>query len=71
MKLTDIAIRKAKPQSKPYKLADGDGMFLLVHSNGSKYWRLKYRLHGKEKLLALGAGHVLHIALGIVIKTSY
>ena len=43
MPLTDIAIKSAKPQAKQYKLTDGDGMFLLVMPNGSKYWRLKYR----------------------------
>jgi integrase len=35
-------------------LADGNGLFLLVHPNGSRYWRLKYRLGGKEKLFAIG-----------------
>jgi len=49
MPLTDIAIRKAKPTDKVYKLADEKGLFLLVHPNGSKYWRYKYYLHGKEK----------------------
>lgn len=38
----------------PYKLPDGGGMFLMVNPNGSRYWRLKYRWAGKEKLLALG-----------------
>lgn len=54
MSLTDVAVRKAKPGDKPYKLADGGGSFLLVNPNGSKWWRLKYRFEGKEKLLALG-----------------
>lgn len=54
MKLTDAAIRNAKPKAKPYKLSDGGGMFLYIHPNGSRYWRLKYRFTGKEKLLALG-----------------
>lgn len=54
MALNDTTIRNAKPKDKPYKLSDGEGMFLLVHPNGSKYWRLKYRVMGKEKLLALG-----------------
>ena len=54
MSLTDAAVRTAKPKDKPYKLTDGDGMFLYVHPSGSKYWRLKYRFAGKEKLLALG-----------------
>jgi integrase len=46
--------RKAKPKDKPYKMFYGDGLYLLVATNGSKYWRLKYRIDGKEKLLALG-----------------
>lgn len=54
MKLTDVAVRKAKAKAKPYKMADGGGLFLLVQPNGAKYWRLKYRYAGKEKLLALG-----------------
>jgi len=48
MPLTDVKVRKAKPQDKPYKLADGGGLFLLIAPNGSKYWRLKYRIEGKE-----------------------
>ena len=54
MKLSDTAVRKAKPQAKPYKMADGGGMYLEVTPNGSKYWRLKYRYGGKEKRLAFG-----------------
>ncbi|MAM34839.1 MAG: integrase [Micavibrio sp.] len=54
MSLTDFKCKNAKPKDKPYKLADGQGMYLDVRPNGSKYWRLKYRFHGKEKLLALG-----------------
>jgi integrase len=54
MPLTDLAIRNAKPGDKPYKLADGGGLFLLVNPAGSKLWRLKYRVDGREKLLALG-----------------
>lgn len=53
-KLTDTAARQAKPDSKPYKLADGGGLFLLVQPNGAKYWRMGYRFGSKEKLLALG-----------------
>ena len=54
MLLNDVKVRKAKPAAKPYKMSDGDGMFLYVHTNGSKYWRFKYRFAGKEKLLAMG-----------------
>lgn len=52
--LSDAAVRNAKPKTKPYKLADGEGLFLLVMANGSKYWRLKYFFGGKERTLALG-----------------
>lgn len=54
MPLTEIACRNAKPREKQYKLADANGLYLLVHPNGSKYWRWKYRFLGKEKLLAFG-----------------
>lgn len=54
MKLTDAAVRKTKPQAKPYKMADGGGMYLEVMPNGSRYWRMKYRYGGKEKRLAFG-----------------
>ncbi|HCI9775504.1 TPA: tyrosine-type recombinase/integrase [Klebsiella pneumoniae] len=54
MALTDIKVRTAKPTDKQYKLTDGSGMHLLVHPNGSKYWRLQYRFGGKQKMLALG-----------------
>ena len=55
MPLSDVAIRKAKPAAKPYKMADGRGLFLLLNPAGSKLWRWKYRIDGREKLLALGA----------------
>lgn len=54
MPLTDIRVRNAKASATPYKLTDGNGMFLLVQPNGAKYWRLSYRFLGKQKLLALG-----------------
>jgi integrase len=54
MPLTDTGVRNAKPKAKPYKLADERGMFLLVNTSGAKWWRLKYRFAGKEKLLSLG-----------------
>lgn len=55
MPLTDIKVKTAKPMEKAYKLADGGGMYLLVKPNGSKYWRLKYRFAGKEKMLSISA----------------
>lgn len=54
-KLTAIAVKQAKPSEKQYKLADGGGMYLLVDTNGGKYWRMDYRFAGKRKTLALGS----------------
>ncbi|MDP3137890.1 MAG: PAS domain S-box protein [Burkholderiaceae bacterium] len=47
-------IRKTQPASKPVKLTDGGGMYLLLQPEGSRYWRLDYRFEGKRKTLALG-----------------
>lgn len=52
--LTDAAVRGAKPREKAYKMADGEGMYLHVAPNGAKYWRLKYRVEGKERVHAIG-----------------
>lgn len=54
MPLTDTAIRRLKPKDKPFKLADGGGMYLFVKPTGSKSWRLDYRFGGKRKTLTLG-----------------
>jgi integrase len=54
MPLSDTAIRNAKPTEKPYKMPDEKGMYLFVHPNGGKYFRLDYRFNGKRKTLALG-----------------
>lgn len=52
--LTETAIRNAKATEKPAKLFDGGGLYLLVKPQGSRLWRLKYRIQGREKLLAVG-----------------
>jgi hypothetical protein len=56
MPLTDAQIKAFRPSEngKPVKLADGQGLFLMVMPNGSKYWRYHYRFAGKQKTLALG-----------------
>src|SRR5947209_8956945 len=54
MALTLFAIQNAKPKEKPYKLSDGEGLHLLVQSNGSKWWRFRYQFAGKEKMLSFG-----------------
>lgn len=53
MAITDSIPKNAKPAEKPYKISDSGGLYLQVMPSGAKYWRLKYRIDGKEKLLAL------------------
>lgn len=53
--LTETAVKVAKPAEKPRKLFDERGLYLFIPPTGARLWRLKYRLSGKEKLLALGA----------------
>lgn len=62
MPLTETQAKKAKPRERAYKLADSEGLFLLVQPNGTKLWRMKYRIAGKEKLLSFGAYPALGIA---------
>ena len=58
MTITNIQCKNAKPKDKPYKLAAGRGLYLEVMPNGSKYWRMKYRIKAdgklKEKRIAFG-----------------
>jgi len=52
--LTDLAVRKAAPRDKPYKLSDGGGLYLLVTKAGQRYWRMDYRFGEKRATAALG-----------------
>lgn len=62
MPLTDTACKNARPKAKPYKLADGGGLYLHVLPAGGRYWRLAYRFGGKQKLLAIGVYPTLGLA---------
>ena len=53
-KLSDRAIKALRPRDKPYKAADGEGLYIEVTPAGGKLWRLKYRFAGKEKRLSFG-----------------
>jgi hypothetical protein len=52
MALSDFAVRSAKPRKKAYRLADGDGLNLLIQPSGSKLWQLRYRFRRKENILS-------------------
>ncbi|ELC8832710.1 integrase arm-type DNA-binding domain-containing protein [Salmonella enterica] len=55
MSLKDTQIRSIKPSSKPFKVSDSRGLYLLVSPGGSRHWYLKYRINGKESRIGLGA----------------
>jgi len=54
MPLTDTAVRNAKPTNKTVRMFDGGGLYLEISPKGGKWWRLKYRYHGKEKRISFG-----------------
>jgi len=53
MALTETAIKAAKPVSKALRLSDEKGLYLLIHPNGSKYWRFDYRFETKRQTMAI------------------
>ena len=55
MALTNVQVKNLKARTKPYKVSDFDGLHVLVNPGGSKLWRFKYRIMGKERLLSIGA----------------
>jgi integrase len=60
--LTDLRIRKAKPKAKPYRLFDGDGLYLRVSPTGARSWQLRYQFNGKDQLASLGKLDLLSLA---------
>lgn len=62
MPLRELEVRNAKPKDKVYKLADGDGLHLVVHPNGSKYWQQRCRFRKKEKVISHGKYPLVGIA---------
>ncbi len=54
MPLSETVIRQAKPGTKAIKMFDGRGLYLLLSPNGARWWRFKYRIDGREKLISLG-----------------
>ncbi|MFY0856829.1 Arm DNA-binding domain-containing protein, partial [Enterobacter roggenkampii] len=62
MALTDIQIKRAKPQDKPYTLNDGQGLSLLINPDGSKGWRFRFRLAGKARLMSFGSYDLISLA---------
>jgi len=59
--LTELSIKQSKPKDKQYKLTDGEGMYLRVYPNGSKYWQLQFWFEGKQKILSFGVWPVISL----------
>jgi hypothetical protein len=55
MPLTALNVEHAKPKSKPYTLADGNGLHLFVTTSGKRLWRFRYRYGGKANMLSFGS----------------
>jgi len=53
-RLTDVKVKNTPPKDKPYKLAAGRGLHLLVKTDGSKHWQFRFRFNGKENTIAIG-----------------
>jgi len=62
MALSDVKIRTLKARDKIYKVSDDRGFFLEVSPTGSKLWRYRYLLHGKDKRIALGSYPLVGLA---------
>ncbi len=62
MPLTDRAIRNLQPKAKAYKIADRDGLHLMVTPAGSRLWRMNYRFDGSQKTLSYGSYPSLTLA---------
>ncbi len=60
--LSDIKIRNLKPKEKLYKVSDFDGLYIAVKPNGSKLWRLKYRIDGRVKTYSIGVYPAVSLA---------
>ena len=52
--LTAAWVKRARPRDKPYKLSDRDGLYLLIKPSGTRYWRMNYRFHGKQRTVSFG-----------------
>lgn len=69
-RLTDTQVKNIRPRTKTFKVADGGGLFLLVQTSGSRYWRYKYRYAGMEKSLALGVYPEVSLAAAREARTG-
>ena len=53
--LTNTQIKNLKPNGKLYRELDSLGLYIEVNKSGSKTWRQRFYINGKENMLTLGA----------------
>lgn len=53
-KLTTAKIAGFQPKARQYTQADGMSLTMIVHPNGGKYWRFRYRFMGIQKMIGCG-----------------
>jgi len=70
MKLAAVQIRNAKVKEKPYKLADGKGLYFHVARSGKKTWRYRYKLAGKESTFTLGEYPLMSLEQARIARTE-
>jgi integrase len=54
MALTELGIKRLEPKATRYMVRDDRGLYLEIHPNGHKFWKLRYKVEGKEKKLSFG-----------------
>lgn len=70
MKLTVTKPKQAKPQAKPFQVADGDGLSILVQPSGGKLWRFRYRWHGRQQMISLGSYPEISLAQARSLRSA-
>lgn len=68
--VTNQKIASLDAKDKAYKFSIGEGLYLLVKPNGAKYWRMKYRINGKEKSLSFGVYPRISIEQAIQLRNE-
>ncbi len=57
MSLTTLQVKNAKPGRKRRQIFDGSGLYLEISPTGQKWWRYRFRINGKARVMSLGTGH--------------
>lgn len=59
--LTDEIIKNLENKGKQYTIYDGNGLHVFVSRSGTRFWRLKYRIGGREQLFSIGSADLITV----------